>query len=322
MRYVEVLGARMSVIGLGTWQFGSKDWGYGPDYAQNEAGRILERALELGVSLVDTAEIYGKNESERIVGRAIANRRDDVFLATKFAPITPLASVIEKHGRASAARLGVDTIDLYQLHWPNPVVPISEQMRGLRRLTDAGLVRHVGVSNYSLKRWRAAERAFGAPVLSDQVQYSLAYRKFDADLVPYARDNDRIVIAYSPLAKGLLSGRYDSTNLPKDPARARDMLFLEENVVRAHELIETLRAVAKSHDATPSQVALAWVISHPNVVAIPGASSVAQLESNVAAAALELTTDEIGQLTAASDLFQPIGGPAGAAKLVARNIRR
>src|SRR5689334_21213938 len=128
MRYVEVNGVRLSVIGLGTWQFGSKDWGYGADYAQNEAGKILDRALALGVNLVDTAELYGKNESERIVGRAIAGRRDDVFIATKFAPISPLASVIEKHGRASAERLGVDAIDLYQMHWPNPLVPIAEQM--------------------------------------------------------------------------------------------------------------------------------------------------------------------------------------------------
>jgi aryl-alcohol dehydrogenase-like predicted oxidoreductase len=322
VKFVDVGAVRVSSIGVGTWQFGSKDWGYGTDYAENVAVPIVQRALDLGVNLVDTAEIYGRNESERIVGRAIANRRSEVFIATKFAPITPLASVIEKHGRASAERLGVDEIDLYQLHWPNPVVPLGEQMKGMRRLFDAGVVRNVGVSNYSLARWQAAEKAFGGPVLSNQVQYSLAFRKYDADLVPYAQAHDRLVIAYSPLAKGLLSGRYDATNLPKNPARAKEMLFLEENVVAAHDLIEALRAVAKTHDATPSQVALAWVISHPNVVAIPGASSVAQLESNVAAADLDLTADEIAQLTAASDLFHPVRGAAGAAKLAARRIRR
>jgi aryl-alcohol dehydrogenase-like predicted oxidoreductase len=322
MRYVDVGGVRVSVIGLGTWQFGSKDWGYGSDYAQNAAGPIVMKALDLGVNLVDTAEIYGRNESERIVGRAIAERRDDVFLATKLLPIMPLASVVERHGRASAQRLGIDVIDLYQIHFPNPVVPISQQMQGMRRLVDGNAVRHVGVSNFSLGRWRAAERALGSPVLSNQVQYSLAARKPDRDLVPYAAANDRLVIAYSPLAKGLLSGRYDITNLPTDSARANDSLFLPENVTAARDLIDAVSAVAKAHDATPSQVALAWVISHPNVVAIPGASSLAQLESNVAAADLELGHDEIAELTAASDAFHPVRGPAAAAKLVKRRVRR
>jgi aryl-alcohol dehydrogenase-like predicted oxidoreductase len=322
MRFVEVDGARVSVIGLGTWQFGSKDWGYGDDYANVEAGAIVERALDLGVNLVDTAEVYGRGASERIVGRAIARRRADVFLATKLLPITPLAKIVERHGRMSAERLGVDTIDLYQIHWPNPAVPVSEQMKGMRALLDAGVVRRAGVSNFGLARWRAAENALGAPVWSNQVQYSLAFRKPDTELVPFAAANDRLVIAYSPLAKGLLSGRYDATNLPRNNARAFDPLFLPENVVRAHDLVETLRAVAKIHDATPAQVALAWVISHPNVVAIPGASSVAQLEANVAAADLVLTDDEIAQLTDASDAFQPVRGPTGAAKMVARKIKR
>jgi aryl-alcohol dehydrogenase-like predicted oxidoreductase len=237
-------------------------------------------------------------------------------------PVMPLASVVERHGRASAARLGVDFIDLYQLHFPNPVVPIAEQMRGMRRLVDGGVVKHVGVSNFSLGRWRAAERALGSPVLSNQVQYSLAARKPDLDLVPFAASNDRLVIAYSPLAKGLLSGRYDATNLPTDPARANDSLFLPENVVAARDLIETVRNVAKSHDASASQVALAWVIRHPNVVAIPGASSMAQLESNVAAADLELGDDEVAELTAASDAFHPLRGPAAMAKVMKRRIRR
>ena len=234
----------------------------------------------------------------------------------------PLASIVERHGRASAQRLGIDVIDLYQIHFPNPVVPIAQQMHGMRRLIDGGVVAHAGVSNFSLSGWRAAERALGSPVVSNQVQYSLAVRKPDAELVPYAAANDRLVIAYSPLAKGMLSGRYDATNLPKGSARANDPLFLPENLVAAHDLIEALRSVAKTHDATPSQVALAWVVSRPNVVAIPGASSLAQLESNVAAADLHLSEDEITELTAASDAFHPVRGPAAAVKVAKRRIRR
>jgi len=322
MRYLETNGVKLSRIGLGTWQFGSKDWGYGTDYAEGEAGRIVARALELGVNLIDTAELYGRGNSETIVGRAIAGHRDEVFVASKFAPIVPTASLINKHGRKSAERLGINRIDLYQLHWPNPVVPIARQMEGIRRLQRAGIVDHAGVSNYSLSRWKAAEAALGTPVLSNQVQYSLAVRKPDQELVPYAAANDRIVIAYSPLAKGLLSGRYDATNLPKNSARRNDPLFVPENLARAHDLIETLRSIAKAHDATAAQVALAWLVTRPNVVAIPGASSVAQLEANAAAADLDLSDSDVEELTAASDAFRPLGTGTAYREIAKRRITR
>ena len=170
MRSVEVNGTRLSAIGLGTWQFGSREWGYGDDYAREEAVRILERALELGITLIDTAEIYGFGESERIIGRVLGERRKDAFLATKVFPAMPLAAIVEQRGRRSAARLQTDSIDLYQIHWPNPFVPIGPQMDGMRRLQKDGVVDHVGVSNFSLSQWKAAERSLGSPVLSNQVQ--------------------------------------------------------------------------------------------------------------------------------------------------------
>ena len=310
MRFVEVDGARVSVIGLGCWQFGSSDWGYGDEYARHEAGAIVERALDLGINLVDTAEVYAYGKSERIVGQAIRGRRDDVFLATKLFPLMPLAPVVRQRAHASARRLGVDVIDLYQVHWPNPVVPNGPTMDGMRRVLDEGLVRHAGVSNFSLARWEDAERRLGRPVISNQVQYSLVQRKPERDLLPYAQRAGRLVIAYSPLAEGLLSGRYDGTNLPRGWVRRGNVLFLPENIARAGDLLDALRDVAKRHDATPAQVALAWVIRRPNVVAIPGASSVAQLESNVAAADLELSDDDDARLTGAADRFEPRKGPS------------
>jgi len=322
MRFVEVNGARMSVIGLGTWQFGSKEWGYGQEYASTESGRILARALELGVTLVDTAEIYGRGESERIVGRGLAGHRDEAFVASKVFPVMPTAKWVERHGRASAARLGVDTIDLFQIHWPNPIVPITQQMAGMRQLQQAGVVTHVGVSNFSLARWQAAEAALGSPVLSNQVQYSLVARKPDAELVPYAQRSDRLVIAYSPLGMGLLSGRYDADHPPKGSARLNNSLFLPENLELARPLIDALREISAAHDAMPAQIALAWVISHANVVAIPGASSVAQLEANVAAADIELSADEMTRLTRASDAFHPVRGAAAVPRVIRRRLRR
>src|SRR5579862_9264168 len=221
----------------------------------------------------------------------------------------PLARVVVQHGEASLRRLGVDKIDLYQIHWPNPAVPLSQQMGGMRELQQRGLINHVGVSNYSLSRWRAAEAALGGPVMSNQVQYSLVQRKPEADLVPWAAANDRIVMAYSPLAQGFLSGRYDESNAPGG-VRANNSLFLPDNLRAARPLIDALRAIADAKGATPAQVALAWVIRRPNVVAIPGASSVSQLEQNAAAADLELTDAEDAWLTDESDRFAPTRGVA------------
>ena len=322
MRYVEVNGVRVSAIGLGTWQFGSREWGYGKDFVENEAGPIVNKALDLGINLIDTAEIYGFGASEKAVGRAIRERRDEAFGATKVFPIMPLAPIVDQRARASARRMGIDTIDLYQVHWPNPVVPFGTTMDGMRRAQESGVVRHVGVSNFNRSQWQSAEESLGSPVLSNQVQYSLAVRKPDRQLVPHAQENDRLVIAYSPLAQGLLSARYDAANPPTGAARAGNALFLPENLPRAGELLDALRDIAKAHDASPVQVALAWVIRRPNVVAIPGASKISQVESNAAAADLELTEEDDARLTEASDRFSPQGGPAAWAALVAARFRR
>src|SRR5205085_2757135 len=183
-------------------------------------------------------------------------------------------------------------LDLYQVHWPNPLVPLRSTMAGMRRLVDGGVVRHVGVSNFSLRRWRAAERRLGGPVLSNQVRYSLVARKPERRLLAYAAASDRLVIAYSPLGQGLLGGRYDAAHRPTSMIRRANPNFMPENLRRVSPLLAVLRSVAAAHGATPAQVALAWVLRRPNTVVIPGARTVAQLESNVAAADLELTDDE------------------------------
>lgn len=310
MQYTEATGVRLSAIGLGCWQFGSRDWGYGNRYGETTAIELVHRALDLGVNLVDTAEVYARGVSEAIVGRALEGRRDEAFVATKVLPIWPTAGQVEEHGRLSALRLGVGTIDLYQVHWPNPVVPLRSTMEGMRRLLDAGVVRHVGVSNFGADRWAAAERELGGPVFSNQVHFSLLQRKPDRENVPYAQTHDRVIIAYSPLEQGVLGGRYDAAHPPRGPARRSNPLCLPENLQRATPVIEAVRRIAAAHDATPAQVSLAWLIRKPNVVAIPGASSVEQLEHNVAAADLELTDDEADELTRESDRFAPISGVA------------
>jgi len=323
MRYLSIDTAKkISRIGLGTWQFGSREWGYGDPYAGQESRAIVRRALELGVTLFDTAEVYGFGRSERILGDALGESRGSVFLATKIFPLVPVAPVVEQRGVASANRLGVRRLDLYQVHQPNPVVRDGTIMRGMRALQRVGLVTEVGVSNYSLKRWRAAEQALGSRVLSNQVRYSLAERSPERDLLPFAGAGGHVIIAYSPLAQGLLSGRYDRDHRPTNRVRSANPLFLPDNLERADGLISALREIADAHSATPAQIALAWVIHHPAVAAIPGASSVQQLESNVAAADIDLRDGEFAALQAASDRFQPITGAAALpARLRARTSR-
>jgi aryl-alcohol dehydrogenase-like predicted oxidoreductase len=323
MRYLSIeTTKKISKIGLGTWQFGSREWGYGQAYAGSEAKAIVRRALDLGVTLFDTAEVYGFGRSERILGEALGDDIESVFLATKILPVWPIAPVVQQRGVASASRIGARKLDLYQVHAPNPAVRDGTIMRGMRALQRIGLVDEVGVSNYSLKRWRAAETALRSRVLSNQVQYSLARRSPEADLVPYAQEHGRLVIAYSPLAQGLLSGRYHQDNRPTNRVRAGNSLFLPENLERASGLLATLREVADAHSATPAQIALAWAIRNDAVVAIPGASSVEQLESNVAAADIELADDEYGTLSAASDRFHPVSGPAAMGQVAAHRLRR
>lgn len=343
MRYLDIhTGKPISKIGLGTHQFGSPDWDYGEGYAGPEARAIVRRALELGVTLFDTAEIYGFEASrvtrravvegvalsdvaripgfgrgERILGRALGDMRESAFLATKFYPAVPATPVPERRAVASANRLGIRHLDLYQVHQPDRIAPSSTVMHGIRALQQAGIVGEVGVSNASLERWRAAEQALGSRVLTNQVGYSLITRSPEHSLLPFAESHGRIVIAYRPLELGLLAGKYDRANRPLNPIRTTAPLFLPQNLERVRGLIAALREVADAHSATSAQVALAWVIRHPAVVAIPGASSVEQLESNVAAADIDLADDEYRALKLASARFRPVPGP----RFISRQVR-
>jgi aryl-alcohol dehydrogenase-like predicted oxidoreductase len=305
MKYLDVDGiGKVSRIGLGTWQFGSREWGYGDGYAAGGARDIVQRARALGVNLFDTAEIYGFGKSERILGEALGDERADVVVASKVMPVAPFPAIVKQRERASARRLGLDRIPLYQVHQPNPVVPDSVIMPGMRDLLDSGAIGAVGVSNYSLARWQQADAALGRPVISDQVHFSLAHPQALKDLVPFAERENRIVIAYSPLAQGLLGGKYGVDNRPGG-IRALNLLFSTENLRRIEPLLQTLRDVAAEVDAKPAQVALAWLINLPGVVAIPGASSVEQLEFNVAAADIKLPAGSQEALTEAARAFRP-----------------
>ncbi len=302
MRHVEVEGLRSSVIGLGTWQFGSREWGYGETYAAGTAPALVRRALELGITMLDTAEAYGTGRSERIIAGALASippvDRAGLVVATKFLPLAPAEPIVARQAAGSRRRLGVDALDLYYAHWPNPFVSARRTMQALRPLVGAGLVRRVGVSNYDLARWQEAERALGRPVIANQVRFSLVSPAPAGDLVPYAAAMGRLVVAHSPLGQGLLGRSRDGAAERPGGMRAVNRQFRTGSNARLVPLAGALREIAVAHGATPAQVALAWVIHHPNTIAIPGARTVAQLEENAAAADLVLDDDEVGRLSA------------------------
>jgi aryl-alcohol dehydrogenase-like predicted oxidoreductase len=301
MRYLEVDGLRSSVIGLGTWQFGSREWGYGEAYAAETAPGLVRRALELGITMLDTAEAYGPGRSERIIAGALASiapeAREDLVVATKFLPIAPAEPIVARQAAGSRRRLGVDAIDLYYAHWPNPFVSVRRTMQALRPLLDAGVVRRVGVSNYDLARWQEAERALRAPVVANQVRFSLLSPAPAGDLVPYAAAMGRVVVAFSPLGQGLLTRGPGGAGERPRGVRAANRHFRPRSRARLAPVADALKEIAAAHGATPAQVALAWVIHHPNTIAIPGARTIAQLEENAAAADLALEDDEFERLS-------------------------
>ena len=297
MKYVSIGDRKASAVGLGTWQFGEPGWGWGTELKHEEALRIVHRALELGINFFDTAAVYGNGRSEEILGEALRGRRKEAIIASKVAP--PLRpDRIMQAGRASLQRLDVESMDLYQLHAPDRNVPLPRSMRAIRRLMDDGQIQQAGVSNFNLNQWQEAEEALGLPVVSNQVRYHLLDLGLGRSLLPYAHEKGRVVIAYSPLAQGLLGGKYGPDNIPGD-LRANFGIFNQDSLRRAPAVVEALREVGDVHGATPAQVALAWLLLDSQVIVIPGARSVAQLEENAAAADLQLTPGEALRIEAA-----------------------
>ncbi len=313
MQYVTVGGLPpVSKVGLGTMRFGEKT--FDPDIARD----LVRRALELGITHFDTAEVYGRGRGERLLGEALAAEgATDAVVTSKTLPLLPLPAVIERHARASRSRLALPRIPLYLLHMPSPLVPPRLIMRGFGRAQQAGVIGAAGVSNHSLSRWQAAEAALGHPVVANQVLLNLLHRKPLNDLVPWAARQRRLVITASPLGQGMLTGRYGPGHPPAGLPWPRRLALrhsalppTEANLRRLDPLLAQLRAIAGRHDATPAAVALAWVISHDPVVVIPGASTISQLEANAAAADIALSGDERQALTAAASQVLP--SPANA----------
>lgn len=264
-------GIKVSAIGLGTWQWGSREWGWGRLYGRRDVLDAYQSATELGINFIDTAEMYGRGKSEELVGEAVRGHREDVVIATKVSPWNLSYGRILRAAERSLRRLGVDAIDLYQVHWPNPLVPMRSTMKAMKKLVQHGKVRCIGVSNFSLKRLEAAQDALAPLELaSNQVRYNLLDRGIELELLPYVRKKGITIIAYSPLAQGLLTGKYVPEARASTIIQNMNPRFSSRNLAQLVEVSRTLSEVANTHGKTPSQVALNWLIRKENVVAIPG----------------------------------------------------
>jgi aryl-alcohol dehydrogenase-like predicted oxidoreductase len=285
---------------------------------QSEAVATIHRAIDLGVTLFDTADAYGPFTNEQLVGTAIADRRDEVILATKFGIVRDVENPTRRgvNGRpeyvrsaceASLRRLAVDHIDLYYQHRVDPSVPIEETVGAMAELVDEGKVRYLGLSEAAADTIRRANAVH--PISALQSEYSLWTRDIEEEILPTVRELGIGLVAYSPLGRGFLTGRFQSAeDLEPGDFRRHNPRFASENFARNLELLARVKDLAREHDCTPGQLALAWVMHQgEDVVPIPGTKRRVYLEQNVEAAELELSDEDLARIDEAA----PVGAAAG-----------
>jgi len=292
-------GIRISSIVMGMWQAGKEMWAGIDD---QETRRAVRAAFDAGINAFDTAEMYGRGHSERMLAAATADIRSKVVYMTKvFSNHLQYDQVIAACHR-SLKNLKTDSIDLYQIHWPSGSwgsrpVPIEETLRALNDLKSQGKIRAIGVSNFSRTQVEAAAR-FGV-IDSLQPPYSLFWRQVEKDALPYCAANSITVLGYSPMAQGILAGRFGPQPVfAKDDHRKGHRLFQPDIYPRVQEAVERLKPIAARHRVTLGQLALAWVISHPGVCAIAGARNAEQASENARGATLALSAADLAELDA------------------------
>ena len=301
-------GMEITRVGFGAWAIGGGGWefGWGPQ-GDDESIAAIGRALELGVNWIDTAAAYGFGRSEEIVGRALAGVADRPYVFTKCSLIDDGTRHVKhvlkrdsvlREAEDSLRRLRVDAIDLYQIHWPNPEPDIEEGWSAMAELKEQGLVRHIGVSNFSVPQLRRIQGI--APVETIQPQYSLISRDVETELLPYAERQGIGAIVYSPMGSGLLTGgitRERLAAMPDDDWRKTAPEFTEPRLSDNLALADRLRVIADRHDTTAGAVAVAWTLCNPAVDgAITGFRRPEQVDPVLAAANLELTAQDIAEI--------------------------
>ncbi len=294
----------LTPIGFGAWAIGGGNWefAWGPQ-DDNESIEAIRRALDLGINWIDTAAIYGLGHSEEIVARAIKTTSHKPYLFTKCSMRwhedrtiyrSLKAASLAEELEASLRRLGVETIDLYQIHWPNPATEIEEGWEALARFKEQGKIRWIGVSNFTVEQMKRAHKI--APITSLQPPYSMLRRVMEEEILPFAQANGIGVINYSPMVSGLLTGKMTAERvaaLPADDWRRKAAEFKEPRLSRNLKLVELLREIGNGHDVAPGVVAVAWTLHHPAITgAIVGGRSAEQVEGLAPALEFRLSDDE------------------------------
>ncbi|MEM9213097.1 MAG: aldo/keto reductase [Cyanobacteria bacterium P01_F01_bin.150] len=302
-------GPMVPALGIGTWAWGdSFFWSYGKDYNDEQLQQAFNTALEAGVTLFDTAEIYGFGQSERLIGRFLKQTSQPVMIATKYFPLPWrfTADAVSSALSDSLKRLQVPSVALYQIHWPfDFFMGQTTLMNALADEVAQGRIQAVGVSNYSTGQMKKAHELLakrGVPLAVNQVQYSLLERKIEQNgVLAAAKELGIVILAYSPLAQGLLTGKYspDSAVKPKG-ARSIDPRFSSSGLERLAPLLDRLDVIAQAHSRTPAQVALNWLMSQGNVVPIPGAKNAEQAKQNAGALGWSLEREDIDALREAA----------------------
>ncbi len=292
-------------IGYGAWAIGGGDWqfGWGPQADQDSIAAI-HRALDLGINWIDTAAIYGLGHSEEVVAQALKERSDRPYLFTKCSMVwndrgeisrSLKADSLRREVEASLRRLQVETIDLYQIHWPNPDPEIEEGWATLAQIQQEGKVRYLGVSNFNVEQMRRAQTI--APITSLQPPYSLVKPQVETEILPFCQSENIGVIVYSPMQSGLLTGAMTAervANLPDSDWRKQSPEFQEPRLSRNLELVELLRQIGQPHGRSPGEVAIAWTLHHPAVTAaIVGGRNARQVEGTIGAADFRLSETEL-----------------------------
>jgi len=292
-------------LGIGAWAWGDKFyWGFGKGYNSDDIRSAIQMCIDLGITFFDTAESYGRGRSESYLGEYLTSPRESVVIATKFMPYPwrltkqSLLTALE----SSLERLDMDCIDLYQIHWPFPPVPIEVWMEGLVEAVQRGWTRAVGVSNYNPVQTQGAFnklKDFGIPLASNQVEYNLLNRKIEqSGLIDLCRELNITIIAYSPLAQGLLTGKYTQDSPPPGIRRYR---YRRETLIKIEPLLELMAEIGQSHGGKSlSQIALNWTMCK-GTVPIPGAKNAHQATENAGALGWRLTAQEIALLDLASE---------------------
>jgi aryl-alcohol dehydrogenase-like predicted oxidoreductase len=295
---------QISQLGLGTWQWGDRMvWSYGKTHTESDVQAAFQTSLEAGIRFFDTAEVYGNGRSEQFLGEFIQNVEQPLVIATKFSPFPwrLWKGRLRAALRASLNRLGLERVDLYQIHWPFPPLRIETWADALADAVEAGMVRAVGVSNFNatqmLKAYATLEKR-GVPLASNQVEYSLLNRQVERNgLLKLCQEMGVTMIAYSPLAKGMLTGKY-SPDMP--PAGMRGRLYSRARLAAIQPLVNELGEIGMAHGGkTAAQVALNWLVCK-GVVPIPGAKNSRQAQENAAALGWRLSESEIAILDDAS----------------------